>query len=182
LTRTRFAGKSGDLAADKGLFRPAAELLLALAEAENETSSAANNALNAGLALCGLHGLRLLGTEGVLEHLLGVGERLRRIAAPQVKIERDRERLDFVEHRRHRLVVDFDRLRRLFGNMRVGGEHCRDRLAGMANLALSKDRLVVKGRAVIGLGDDGANIRGGDDAVHPGDRGGCAGVDAGLGG
>jgi hypothetical protein len=32
----------------------------------------------------------------------------------------------------------------------------------------------VKGRAVIGLGDDGANIRGGDDAVHPGDRGGCA--------
>jgi hypothetical protein len=35
----------------------------------------------------GVH--RLLGAEGVLEHLLGVGERLRRIAAPKVKIERN---------------------------------------------------------------------------------------------
>jgi len=30
----------------------------------------------------------LLGAEGVLEHLLGVGERLRRIAAPQVTFSR----------------------------------------------------------------------------------------------
>jgi hypothetical protein len=148
----------------------------------------------------------LLGVEGVLEHPLGVGERFRGIATPEVKIERDigvattgevlqigkgagrlqlivdedrrGERLDFIEHRRHRLVVDFDRLRRLFGNMRVGCEHCRDRLADMANLALGEDRLVVKRRAVIGLGDDGADIGGGDDAVYPGDRGSGAGFDA----
>ena len=52
-------------------------------------------------------------------------------------------RLDFVEHGRQRLVFD-DRLRRLFSDMRVGGEHHRDRLPDMAHLALGEDRLVVK--------------------------------------
>jgi hypothetical protein len=98
----------------------------------------------------------------------------------QLIVDEDRrgERLDFVEHRRHRLVVDFNRLSRLFGNMRVGCEYCRDRLADMANLALGEDRLVVKRRAVIGLGDDSADIGDRDNAVHPGDRGGGAGFDA----
>jgi hypothetical protein len=76
------------------------------------------------------------------------------------------KRLDLVVDRWHGLIIDRDRLRRLFGDARIGREHRRDRFADMPHLSFRKDRLVVKRRAVIGLGNDGADIGGGDDAVH----------------
>jgi hypothetical protein len=138
---------------------------------------------------------RLLRAEGVLEYLLGGGERLVDIAAPELKVECDvgvapsgevlqigkragrlqlvvhehlrGQRLDLVVNRWHALVIDGDRLRRLFGDARIGREHRRDRFADMPHLPFRKDRLIVKRRTVIGLGNDAADLGGGDDAVHP---------------
>ena len=129
----------------------------------------------------------LLGAEGVLEHVRGCGEGLVDVAAPQLEIERDIGalaalemlevgegagrlellvhqdlvfgRLDLVEYRRQLLVFGDDELRRLLGDVRIGGEHDRDRLADIMHLADGEDRLVVEGRAVIGIGDDLAHVR-----------------------
>ena len=147
----------------------------------------------------------LLRAEGVLEHLRGLGEGLVDVAAPQPEVERDIGALaalevlevgegagglellvhqdlvvgglDLVEDRRQLLVLGDDQLRRLLGDVRIGGEHDRDRLADIVHLADGEDRLVVEGRAVIGLGDDLAHVVGGDDAVDAGHLLGRAGVD-----
>jgi hypothetical protein len=79
------------------------------------------------------------------------------------------ERLDLVVNRWHGLVIDGDRQRRLCGDARIGREHRRDRFADMPHLSFCEDRLIVKRRAVIGIGNDGADLGGGDDAVHPRD-------------
>ena len=86
-------------------------------------------------------------------------------------------RLDLVEDRRQLLVFGDDELRRLLGDMRIGGEHDRDRLADIVHLADGEDRLVVEGRAVIGLRDDLADVLGGDHAVDAGHLLGGADVD-----
>ena len=86
-------------------------------------------------------------------------------------------RLDLVEHRRQLLVFGDDELRRLLGDVRIGGEHDRDRLADVVHLVDREDRLVVEGRAVIGLGDDLAHVLGCDDAIDAGHLPGRAGVD-----
>ena len=57
----------------------------------------------------------------------------------------------------------------LFGDVRVGREHHRDRLADVAHLVESEDRLVVERRAVIGFGNDLQNVAGSDDVVNPGE-------------
>ena len=117
---------------------------------------------------------------------VGRGEGLVDVAAPQAEIERDigalaalemlqvgegagglelvvherlvLGRLDLVEHRRQFLVLGDDQLRRLLGDVRIGGEHDRDRLADEMHLADGEDRLVVEGRAVIGIGDHLADV------------------------
>ena len=147
----------------------------------------------------------LLGAEGVLEHVLGVGEGLVDVAAAQLEVERDvgalaalevleigegagrlellvhqdlrGQRLDLVEDRRQFLVFGDDQLRRLLGDMRIGGEHHRDRLADVAHLVDRQDRLVVECRPVIGLRDDLAHVVDGDDAIDAGHLLGRAGVD-----
>ncbi len=120
----------------------------------------------------------------MLEHVRGLREGLVGVAAPQVEIERAIGaldalqmlevgegagglqflmhehlvvgRLDLVEHRRQLLVFGGDQLRRLLGHMRVVGQHHGDRLADITHLVERQDRLVVEGRAVIGVGDDRA--------------------------
>ena len=52
--------------------------------------------------------------------------------------------------------------------MRIGGEHDRHRLADIAHLADREDRLVVEGRAVIGLRDDLADFFGVTTRYTPG--------------
>ena len=122
----------------------------------------------------------LLGAEGVLEHVRGLGEGLVDVAAPELEIERDigalaalemlevgegagrlellvHERLvvrglDLVEDRRQFLVLGDDELRRLLGDVRIGGQHGGDRLADVMHLVDGEDRLVVERRAVIGVG------------------------------
>ena len=152
------------------------------------------------------HVQHLLGAERVLEHVVGLREGRRHVAAPQVEVERDvgvglalqmlevRERagrlervvhdrlrghgLDLVEHRRQLLVLGLDQLRRLLRDVRIGREHDRDRLADIVHLAGGEDRLVVEGRAVERIGDDLAHVVDGDDAVHAGKRARRAHVDA----
>ena len=147
----------------------------------------------------------LLGAEGVLEHVRGGGEGLVDVAAPQPEIERDIGalaafemleigegagrlelvmhqrlvcgRLDLVEHGRQFLIVGDDLLHRLLGDVRIGGEHDRDRLADKMHLADGEDRLVVERRAVIGIGDDLADVVAGVDGVDAGDFARFAGVD-----
>jgi hypothetical protein len=108
--------------------------------------------------------------------VLQIGEGARGLQLIVHKHRRD-ERLDLVEDRWQWLVLDHDRLCRLFGDARIDGEHRSDRLADMAYLSFGEDRLVVKRRSVIGLGDDAADIGGGDDAMHAGDRHRGAAVD-----
>ena len=119
----------------------------------------------------------LLGAEHVLEHMIGFGEGLVDIAAPQLVIERDigvaggpcrclrsgnvpaglstsctiagrGHRLDLVEDRRQFLVIGDDQLCRRLGDMRVCGQHHGDRLADKMHLVDREDRLIVEGRAV----------------------------------
>ena len=147
----------------------------------------------------------LLGAEGVLEHVRRRGEGLVDVAAPQPEIERDVGalaalemleigkgagrlqfvvhqrlvfgRLDLVEHRRQFLVVGHDLLHGLIGDMRIAGEHDRDRFADKMHLADRQDRLVVERRPVIGIGDDFAHVVAGVDGVDAGHLAGGAGVD-----
>ena len=128
----------------------------------------------------------LLRLERVLEHVVGAREGGVDVAAPQMIIERDvgaglalemlqigeragrlehvvhddvgLDRLDLVVDRRQLLVFGVDQLHRLLGDVRILGQHHGDRLADMAHLVEREDRLVVEGRAVIGLGDDLADI------------------------
>ena len=79
-----------------------------------------------------------------------------------------RHRFDFVVDRLHFLVFGDDGVGGSFGNMRIGGEHDRDRLADKADLVHRQDRLIVERRAVIGIGDDFNDILRGDDAKTPG--------------
>ena len=58
-------------------------------------------------------------------------------------------RLDLVEHGRQLLVLGDDQRGRFLGDMRIGGEHHRDRLADIVHLVEREDRLVVEGRAVV---------------------------------
>ncbi len=148
----------------------------------------------------------LLGLEGVLEHVVGRRHGGLGVAAAQMIVERDvgipaagqmlevREgagglehvvhdhvrcqRLDLVVDGGQLVVVGFDQLRGALGDVRIGGEHDRDRLADMAHLVEREDRLVVKRGAVIGLRDERADVLAGDDPVHAGKRPRRAGVDA----
>ena len=128
----------------------------------------------------------LLGAERVLEHVRGRREGLVDVAAAQPIIERDVGALaalevleigegagrlellvhedlvvgglDLVVDRRQLLVVRDDQLRRLLGDVRIGRQHDRDRLADIVHLVDREDRLVVERRAVIRLGDDLAHV------------------------
>ena len=85
--------------------------------------------------------------------------------------------LDLVEDRRQLLVFGDDQLRRLLGDVGIGGEHHGDRLADEVHLVDRQDRLIVECRAVIGLRDDLAHVLDGDDAIDAGHLLGRAGVD-----
>ena len=86
-------------------------------------------------------------------------------------------RLDLVEHGGQFLVVGDDFLRRLLGDVRIAGEHDRDRLADEMHLADGEDRLVVEGRAVIRFGDNFAHVVAGVNGEDAGDFARFAGVD-----
>ena len=88
------------------------------------------------------------------------------------------QRLDLVIDGGELVVVGFDQLRGALGDVRIGGEHDRDRLTDIAHLVEREDRLVVKRGAVIGLRDERADILAGDDPVHAGKRPRRAGLDA----
>ena len=66
--------------------------------------------------------------------------------------------LDLVEDRRQLFVFGDDQLRRLLGDMGIGGKHHRNRLADIVHLVDRQDRLVVECRPVIGLRDDLAHV------------------------
>jgi hypothetical protein len=148
----------------------------------------------------------LLGLEGVLKNAVRVGERLVGVAAPQVIVERNigalaalqmfqigkrAGRTQHLVHQRVRLhcsqlVIDgrqlvvFGRnqLCSLLRDVRIARQNGRDRLADIANLVKCEDRLIAKGRAVIGLGNELANILAGHDAMYAGERPCGRGVDA----
>src|ERR1700752_5340277 len=73
-----------------------------------------------------------------------------------------------VEDRRQFRIVDANELRGLLRNMRVAGKHHRDRLADVTHLVDRQNRLIVEGRAVIGMWDDLDNVVAGDDSVNAG--------------
>jgi len=152
------------------------------------------------------HVQALLALERVLEHVGGAFECAIRIAAPQVIIERHvgagaalqvleigksagrlehvvdddvgLHRRDLVVYRRQFVVFGRDQLHRVLGDMRIGGEHHRDRLADVVHLVERQDRLIVEGGTVIGLGNDLVDVFAGDDAVHAVERTRRRGVDA----
>ena len=82
---------------------------------------------------------------------------------------RRRHRLDLVVDRLELLVFGGDRLDGSVRDMRIGGEHHRDRLADEAHFVHGQDRLIVERRAVIGIGDHLDDVFGSDDAEHAGD-------------
>ena len=148
---------------------------------------------------------RLLRAESVLEGMRGVFERLVRIAEPEMEVERHigvppsrkmlevgesaggleylmddclgGQRFDLVVHPRQFLVIDLNQARRPLRDMRVGGEHCGNRFAKMAHLVQRQDRLIVKGRSVIGFGHDSPHVLAGNDLVHARQRRRFADVD-----
>ena len=52
--------------------------------------------------------------------------------------------------------------------MRIARQYGRDRLPDITHFVERQDRLVVEGRAVIGIRDQLADIFAGDDTMHPG--------------
>ncbi len=136
----------------------------------------------------------LLAAEGVLEHVIGLGEGFLRIAAAQMEVERDvgvllalemlqvrkgagrlqfvmHDRLrghgfDLVEHGRQLFVIGLDQRGCLFCDVRIGGEHDCDGLADIVHLAVGEDRLVVEGRTVERIGDHLLDVIDGDHAIH----------------
>ena len=148
-----------------------------------------------------------LGAEGVLEDVVGRREGRGRIAAPELKVEREvriahalqmlevgkgagrledvvhdrlgRRRLDLVEDRGQLLVLGDDLARRLLGDVRIARQHHRNRLAEEADLLEREhELLVVKGRPVVRVRQDGKDIAAGDDARDTFDGEGLAHVDA----
>ncbi len=132
-----------------------------------------------------LEDMRRLG-EGRVERHIGVappGEMFQVRKSPggleHVMHDRPRgQRLDLVIDRGKLVIVGGDQLHRLLGHVRVGGQHHGDRLAHMADLLMRQDRLVVEGRAVIGMRDERENVVDGDDAGDAGQRARRGGVDA----
>ena len=141
----------------------------------------------------------LTGPERVLEDAIGFGEPFGDVAAAEVRIERDvgagpagqvleirkhpcRPQLvmndrrvgtrggDLVEHGIERLVLNLDQVRRFFGEMGIGGERHRDRLAHVPNLPMRQNRLVVECRSVVGVGHQREHVLNRDDGVNPGKR------------
>src|SRR6185436_6087218 len=137
----------------------------------------------------------LPGAERVLEHLIGFSKSPGDVAAADSRVERNvgsrppaqileiGERsgrlqhvmhdrcvrtggCDFVEHGSERLVLDFDQICGLLGDVRIGRKRDRDRLADVTNLVDRQDRLVVKGRTVVGVRHERRDIGGGDDGVY----------------
>jgi hypothetical protein len=97
--------------------------------------------------------------------VLEIGERSGRLE----DIVHDRlrgHRLDLVVHRGQRLVLDIDQRSRFFRDVRIGRQHQRDRLAGVAHLAEREYGLIVERRPVVRVGNDGADVLARDDAVH----------------
>ena len=143
--------------------------------------------------------------EFVFEHMRGFGKCLVDVAAAQLGGEREvgvllalevlevgeaagrlelvvhigfrRHGFDFVVDRLHFLVFGDDGVGGSFGDVRVGGEHHRDRLADETDLFHRQDRLIVERWAVIGIGDDLDDILCGDDAIDAGHFFRRAGVD-----
>ncbi len=140
----------------------------------------------------------LLGAEGVLEDMRRLGKCLLGVAAPQLEIERHigalaafemleigkstrrlehvvddglgRNRLDLVHHRRQFIEFGHDEPRRFLGHMRVLGQDHGHRFADVPHLVDRQDRLVVEGRAVIGVGNDPADVVAGVDRKNAGTR------------
>ncbi len=134
--------------------------------------------------------------ERVLEHVRGARERRLGIAAPQLIVERDIgafaagqmlevgegagglelvvhehlrvHGLDLVEDRGQLVVIHVDERQRLLGDVRVLGEHDRDRLADMTHYVDRQHRLVVKGRAVERLRHHSCHVGGRDHPMHAG--------------
>ena len=137
---------------------------------------------------------RLLRAEGMLEDVRRVGEGPVRVAEPQMEVERDvgvplarqmlqigegpgglqllvhdgfrGQRFDLVIDRRQFLVIDRDQPRRPFRDMRIARQHGRDRLAEMPHLVERQDRLVVKGRPVIGFRQHRLHVFAGHHHMH----------------
>ena len=147
----------------------------------------------------------LLGAEGVLEDAIGRRERRVDVAAAQMKVERHvgvlaarqmlevgessgglellvnddgrLQGLDLVIDGRQFVVFRFDELHGLLGDVRIGREHHRHRLADEPHLVDRDDRLIVEGRAVIGRRNDRPDILAGHDAHHTRERRRRPGVD-----
>ena len=79
------------------------------------------------------------------------------------------ERRERIDHRRQRLVVDLDQVERVLGEIAVGGDDDRDRLADIAHAAdrdrpafdrrLDPDRKACRQRGYLVAGDDGDDAR-----------------------
>ena len=93
--------------------------------------------------------------------MLQIGEAAGRLELV-VHMARRGHRLDLVIDRLEFLVFGDDRLDGGFGDMGIGGEHHRDRLADEAHLVHGQDRLIVERRAVIGIGNDLDDVFGGE--------------------
>src|SRR6516164_1238665 len=142
------------------------------------------------------HMQHLLGAEGILEYLIGVGERLIDIATAEVEVKRDirislalqilevrkgagglellvhyslrGHRLDLVVNGWQLLIVGDDELGSFFGHMRVSGERDGDGLSDIADLVHGENRLVVECWPVKWMGDDRADVIRGDNALDAG--------------
>ena len=128
----------------------------------------------------------LLGAEGVFEHMISRREARLRIAAPEMIIQRNigaaaafemlkigksrsrlqfgmdeyirAHRLHFIVDRRKFFIFCHDKSNCFLCNVTVSSEHDGDRLPCKSALAIRKDRLVVKGRPVIGIRNDRPDI------------------------
>ena len=87
-------------------------------------------------------------------------------------------RRQFVVDGRQLLILGRNQLRRLLRDMRIARQNRGHRLADIADFVESEDRLIVKGRPVIGLRNELADILAGDDAMHAGERPRRGGIDA----
>jgi hypothetical protein len=136
----------------------------------------------------------LLRSERVLEDVGRRRKARGRIAVPQMEIECDvgiafavemfqirecarrlehlvhdglgRHRLDFVVDGRQRLVLYLHEPGCSVGNVGIRREHERHGLARMTHLVDRKDRLIVECGPVMGIGNQRADVFGGEDAMH----------------
>ena len=103
---------------------------------------------------------------GAVSKMLEIGECRCRL---ELVVDKDRRahRRGFIEYGGKIVILRRYERKSLLRHVGIVGEHDRDRFSDVTHLLVRKNRLIVKGGAVIWIWNKLENVFDGDDAVHP---------------